>query len=46
MFVMEGLQMASSESALIFAMVWAQSALLLVSIGFVRSGVAACGLVV
>ena len=41
-----GLQMASSESAYILAMVWAHSALLLVGGGVGRSGVAACGLVV
>ena len=41
-----GLQMASSESAEIMAMVWAYSAPLLVGGGVGRSGVAACGLVV
>ena len=41
-----GLQMVSSESAEIFAMVWAHSAPLLVGGGVGRSGVAACGLVV
>ena len=41
-----GLQMASPESAYIFAMVWAHSMLLLFRDGAARSGVAACGLVV
>ena len=41
-----GLQMASSESAEILAMLWAHSALLLVGGMVDRSGVAACGLVV